>query len=443
MIKQTFFALALGVVAVAAAAPAGAQTASPAPGGTTAPAVSPSPAKPLVTPTGAPSATPAASPSEPPKFIQLSGFGDGGFTAVNGTDAARFTTGVPSRIFDAATGPFFDANGGRLLARPNDFNNTLDLQNANVQLTLTGPVVSAKFEGSLGTDADVIASNGQSRGGVNLTYAYLQFARGPVTVLAGKFATLAGAEVIESPNDSNYSRSYLFGEAVPFTHTGVRVTYAATPKVSVIAGVNNGWDDWKFDGKKKTLEGGLAINPSPGYSLTLQTYNGNDFALGGQGGANLTPYPPLYTNRMLYDGVLTVHPTGALTLIANYDNGTQLSGSQNVGAQAPLAFSTQHWNGIAGYANYQFTPKYGISLRKETFHDVTGFRTGIAQRLQSNTATLGYTPNNNYIFRAEYRLDTTDANSFTYRGYVPTIGAPFDGRPHQSSIGVETIVKFP
>jgi hypothetical protein len=408
----------LGLTGLAAAA--GAQTATPA-------------MKPALSPAPSPSATATVAPTPSPtpyKLITLQGSLDAGYTSVAGTDAARFLSGSPSRIFDAGTGPFFDENGGRQLAGPNDFNGAVDLQNANLSATFNGPFIGGKIEGSFGSDADVIASNGQSRSGSNLTQAYIQAVKGPITLIAGKFETLAGAEVIEAPGNSNYSRSYLFGEAIPFTHTGARVTYAYNSKVSVVVGANNGWDDWKFAGKKKTLEGALLLTPSPGYAVTLDTYNGNDFAIGGNSALD---FAPVYTNRMLYDGVLTVHPTGALTLIANYDNGTQLGDGTGL-------FETAHWNGIAGYANYAFTPVYGVSLRKETFHDINGFRTGYMQRLQSNTATFNYTPGSNFIFRLEYRLDASDLPVFTFRGIDP-LTEP--GRQHQGSFGLETIVKFP
>ena len=421
-------------VALCAAGLAPKAFAQPAPSAT--PVGAPTPAQPLASP--APGASPAASPSPsatPFKLITLTGSGDAGYTTVGGTDRVRFINGVPSRIFDAANGPFFDANGGKQLAPPNDFNNVPDLQNANIQLTLNGSVVGAKFEGSFGTDADVIASNGQTRSGTNLTQAYLQFVGGPVTFLVGKFSTLAGAEVIEAPGNSNYSRSYLFGEAIPFTHTGIRATFAANSKVSIVAGVNNGWDDWKFVNKKKTLEGAVLLTPSPGYSLNLQTYNGNDFALNGNSALGLAP---IFTNRSLYDGVLTIHPTSALTVIANYDNGTQLADTTGL-------IGTSHWNGIAGYVAYQFRPQFALSLRKETFHDAEGFRTGITQRLQSNTATINYTPGSNYLFRVEYRLDSSDGNNFTYRNapIVDPITGFTAGRNHQSSLGIESVFKFP
>ncbi len=412
---------ACAVLCLAGSSRALAQSPSPSPSPSSSPSASPAPS--VAAPVPSPTATPF-------KLVTLSGFADAGFTAVGLTDQVRFTSGVPSRIFDGATGAFADANGGRQLASPNDFNRTPNLQNLSLQLLLNGSAVSAKFEGSFGSDADVIASNGQSRAGANLTQGYLQFVKGAATLLVGKFSSLAGAEVIESPSNTNFSRSYLFGDAVPFTHTGVRLTYAATPKLSIVGGLNDGWDDWKFAGKKKTLEGALVLKPSPGYSLTLATYNGSEFALNGN--SNLGAVPVL-SNRSLYDGVLTLHPTSALTIVANYDNGTQLADGTN-------AFQTARWNGAAAYLNYQLNPRYGVSLRKESFHDTQGFRTGTPQRLQSSTATLAVTLESNCVLRFEYRLDASDAPAFTYRGYSPVTDT---GRNHQSSIGFETIVKFP
>jgi hypothetical protein len=382
-------------------------------------------------PSPAPTASPAPAPSPTPyKLITLQGSGDFGYSSVDLTKAARFVDGTPSRVFDTSTGPFFDENGGRQITGASDVNQIPDLQNINLSATFNGAVLSGKIEGSLGSDANVIASNGQSRSGTNLTQAYLQAATGPVTILLGKIETLAGAELIEAPLDTNYTRSYLFGYAIPFTHTGARLTYAVNPKVSVVAGANNGWDDWKFAGKKKTLEGALLLTPSPGVAWTIATYNGNDFAVNGN---SAIAFAPVLTNRMLYDSVLTLKATSSLTLIANYDNGTQLPDS---GAFFPMA---AHWNGIAGYANYAFSSVCAVSIRKETFHDDQGFRTGLpgGVRVQSSTATFNYTPDSTYLFRLEYRLDGADKNAFTFRDAPAGIG-----RDHQSSVGVEAVVKL-
>jgi hypothetical protein len=51
---------------------------------------------------------------------------------------------------------------------------------------------------------------------------------------AGKFATHMGSEVIGGYDGYNdeFSRGFIFGFGVPFTHTGVKATYAFTSKIS-------------------------------------------------------------------------------------------------------------------------------------------------------------------------------------------------------------------
>src|SRR5258708_12830054 len=98
---------------------------------------------------------------------------------------------------------------------------------------------------TVGSDAQVIHSSPEGTGAgssmFDVTQAYAQYAGGPLTVIAGKFATLQGTEVIWSPSNNNISRSILFG-AIPFTHTGVRATWALSDTVTLIARVNNAWD---------------------------------------------------------------------------------------------------------------------------------------------------------------------------------------------------------
>lgn len=411
-----FFAFAL---TIAVGANVNAASAQPAP------AASPSavPANPKPVATAAATAAPAPT-ATPYKFITFTGSSiDAGITTVLGSDKARFVNGNPARVFDGGNGPFQDYNSSRILAPANDFVNVPVLQHAIVNVNMNGPFIGGRIEYGFGPDFDAVASNGQSHSGNGPIQAYLQAAKGPITFIAGKFSTLAGAEVIEAPGNTNYSRSYQFGNAVPFTHTGVRLTYAYNPKISVIVGANNGWDDTKFVGKKKTIEAGLALTPSPGYALNLTTYNGNDFAVFGN--------PAIISNRMLYDAVLTVHPTSALTLVGNYDNGTQLADNTN-------SFSTAHYNAIEGIATYQVNSQYGVSLRKESFHDTNGFRSGIAQRVQSSTATINYTPNSTYIIRGEYRIDKSDVNAYQFRNDTGGIGRNF-----QPTFGLEAVVKFP
>src|SRR5581483_2493446 len=91
-----------------------------------------------------------------------------------------------------------------------------------------------------GKDAAVIHSfDTMSESQFDVTQAYAQYATGPVTIIAGKFVTMHGTEVIASTGNTNFSRSILFG-SVPFTHTGLRATYAMSDAVSLLVGLNNG-----------------------------------------------------------------------------------------------------------------------------------------------------------------------------------------------------------
>ena len=98
-----------------------------------------------------------------------------------------------------------------------------------------------------------------------LAQAYVQYIGGPVTVIAGKFVTLAGAEVLSSAGNTNISRSLLYSFE-PVTHTGVRLTYAVNDQINLIIGANNGWiySDEVSAGTGKTLEAGAAMDAVEG-----------------------------------------------------------------------------------------------------------------------------------------------------------------------------------
>ena len=118
-----------------------------------------------------------------------------------------------------------------------------------------------------GTDAQILNENesatksgSTSASSVDARQAYLQYATGPLTIIAGKYVTMAGAEVINPSQDTNFSRSLLFWELEPLDHTGVRATYAVTDTVSVIVGVNNGWNSTNTDFGSKTGEFSATAN---------------------------------------------------------------------------------------------------------------------------------------------------------------------------------------
>ncbi|TLY62979.1 MAG: porin, partial [Gammaproteobacteria bacterium] len=284
-----------------------------------------------------------------------------------------------------------------------------------------------------GRDARVIASLGESTSNFDVTQAFAQYAHGPLTIIAGKFVTLAGAEVINSTQDTNYSRSILFGYAIPFTHTGARLTYAASDQVSVIVGVNNGWDQLQDANKQKTGELGISFTPNKVFSLAAQGYSGVEQLSGGTFiGAGT------HGLRSLIDAVGTYNATSQLTFILNVDWGQQ----ENVTSLVNGTSITAKWDGAAAYANYQVNDQWRLSVRAEYFDDKDGYRTGVIQKWKEATLTLAYLPTKFIEIRGEVRGDKSDSNAFV-KDTAFFSGTPGAGvTDNQASIGLEAVYKF-
>ena len=88
-------------------------------------------------------------------------------------------------------------------------------------------------------------------------------------VRAGKWASLLGYEVIESPNNLNFSRGYLFNFAGPFTHTGVVANYSPAEWITLYAGVATGSDT--TDDNNERPMGGLLVALTPLADLSIIT----------------------------------------------------------------------------------------------------------------------------------------------------------------------------
>lgn len=253
----------------------------------------------------------------------------------------------------------------------------------------------------------------------DLRQAYLQYATGPVTVIAGKYVTLAGAEVINPTLNANFSRSLLFFDAEPLTHTGVRATYAVTDTLNLIAGLNNGWNTTSTSFGSKTGEVGMAWIPNKIFSLSTQAYFGK-FS------------PSLDAERTLVDVVATWNATSALTVIMNFDYDRQdgVSG-------APSAT----WNGTALYLNYAFNDQWRVSLRAEYLADQDGFVTATTgQTLKEGTVTFGYDPVKSFELRAEVRYDKAQTNLFQRTAGTGSAGAPFGNS--LTELALQGIYKF-
>ncbi|MGE3319181.1 MAG: outer membrane beta-barrel protein [Candidatus Berkiella sp.] len=282
----------------------------------------------------------------------------------------------------------------------------------------------------LGRDALATAAYGynpdidQQHVGFDVLQAYMQYAISPFTIMAGKYITLVGYEVIESPGNANFSHSLLFTFAEPTTHTGVRGVYAVNDKLKLIVGMNDGWDSIRDWGKGKTIELGMAYTPTSNLSLSAQGYSGTERVV------SRTSVGPTGL-RNLIDLIASYNVSDQLTIAANYDYGSQ----ENVLSSDASSISTVTWQGLAGYVNYKFNDMWRLAGRAEVFDDTDGYRTGIEQNIKELTLTLGFSPVKNLEIRAETRRDFANVSSFVDK----STGAP---RATQQSFALEAIYQF-
>jgi hypothetical protein len=222
---------------------------------------------------------------------------------------------------------------------------------------------------------------------------YLAPAGKGLKIDVGKFVTNAGAEVIETKDNWNYSRGLLFSWAIPYFHFGAKATYAFNDKVSLAGFLLNGWNNSVDNNSGKTTGFTLAVTPTKKLAFIENYYVG-----------------PEQTNnnsnfRHLTDTVVTFNPTSKLSLIGNFD----------YGHEAFSPGSPVWWSGFAGYIKYAPNDKWAVATRGEWFKDHNGFTTGTAQNLGEFTLTLQRMFASKIISRLEYRRDMSDQSVFPYR----------------------------
>jgi len=292
------------------------------------------------------------------------------------------------------------------VANPNGTpDRVFDSQNSSFDLHQFGLTVAKQpkegFGGlvniTVGSDAQVLHSfpegTGVGTSMFDITQAYGQYSSGALTMIAGKFTTLAGTEVIASSGNTTFSRSILFG-AIPFTHTGVRASYAPTDTVTLYGGLNNGWDQMIDGNRQKTLELGATLNPAKPLTITISGYVGNESATSP---VVATPGVGPQDNRTLLDAVANYIVSNSLSFGAEILYVTQ---DRPVGGSAK-------WNGYALYGTYMLNPKWRGVVRLEQFDDKNGFRFNTAQGTKYSEATLclSYLPTSSVELRTEVRTD--------------------------------------
>ena len=206
---------------------------------------------------------------------------------------------------------------------------------------------------------------------------------------AGAFVTAAGAEVIETNGNWNYSRSLLFSYAIPCYHFGLRATMPFGSHFNGGVYLVNGWNNVEDNNGGKTV-GLMGAFTSKKLTWTHTYHVGPE-----KNGLN-------HGLRQLYDTTMLLTPHGKASFYVNFD----------YGQDRRVAGGRDRWVGIAGAGRFAVNRWFAVAQRLEWFNDATGFTTGTVQKIKEVTTTAEVALKGGLVSRLEYRRDWSNTPFF-------------------------------
>ena len=247
-----------------------------------------------------------------------------------------------------------------------------------------------------------------------------------LTITVGKFVTNAGAEVIESNANWNYSRSLLFYYAIPYFHFGAKAAYTFNPKWAVNVSLVNGWNNTNithdFAGQSSglTYGGSVTYTPNAKWSVIENYYAGPVVDGFGSGSKTFNHW------KQLSDSIISYTPNAKWAFQVNGDYGFGPRFESEECDDAIVAQGVEectfgpkvNWWGAAGYLKYTMSPKTNFAVRYEYFNDTDGYAGllgGTEGWVQEVTGTYSYNLTSALLVRGEYRYDYA-STPFFYTG---------------------------
>ena len=232
------------------------------------------------------------------------------------------------------TANFVDGAGtpGILIASPENANG-FGLGSINTVFAYEGEKSGFVADLAFGPKAD----DANLAGAINQLYAYYNVSD-KTTITAGQFNTFLGYEVISPAANFNYTVSYLFN-AGPFSHTGIKLDYAASEDLSYMLAVTNSHAISSADGN---VGGEMQFGAQVGYKGQYL-----NFIYGGVDGSGITD-----------------------NMFVDYTGGFDLSDSLFLGINAAYSHSEDAdagYQGAALYIENTFSDSFALGLRPEFF----------------------------------------------------------------------------
>ncbi|HET6542154.1 MAG TPA: porin [Chryseolinea sp.] len=355
-------------------------------------------AAPAATPTTTPAEEPAEAEDENGEFT-FSGYFDTYYFANLNKPASRNNLGASgiSRGFDRYVGQF---QLGMLMARMSYSYKSVEL----VSEVGWGPNVEY---GSYGNDfrykwGTVIANNTTTAVAIKQAYVNVK-PTDKLTLTLGQFGTHIGYELIDAPLNFHYSINNTFNAGIPFYHIGLKGTYAFSDKVSLMAGIVNGTDNYNDNNRGKSFIGQLFVSPVKGLSLYLNTIQGNE------GNALPDGTDPESSYFGVLDFVASYQISERVLLAFWGMYGSAKGDFQGVDNGPDML----HWSGANLYVTYKFSDVFSLGTRLEHFDNEDGARglktNGLGTSANTYTLTGNFSiADGKLTLKPEVRLDDFD-----------------------------------
>jgi hypothetical protein len=233
-----------------------------------------------------------------------------------------------------------------------------------------------------------------------------------LTVDFGKWASALGVENNYTKDQMNYSRSYLFN-FLPFYHFGFRSSYNVAPWLNVNYWLVNGVQQSEDFNGNKSQALLLAFKPAKTLTWNVNYYTGvedRDTVPALNPGIPVLPTQPGLSHLLLHT---PGHRLNIIDTYATWSSNAKLTlavEADYVTHRADVA--SAHVSAAAGYARYQFTPRFALSGRGEYLNDIGGLFSGTAQALKEATLTADYLFAEGFLMRTEWRRDFSNRQFF-------------------------------
>lgn len=245
-----------------------------------------------------------------------------------------------------------------------------------------------------------------------------------LTIQVGKMYTHLGFEVVKASENWNYSRSVLFGYAIPFWHVGAAVRYALVPeKLNLGLFIYNENTGLYETNRSKSV--GLQLQGSL-WGDSQVTYN---FLSGPEISSDGVTHV-----RTLHEGIWTQ------PLSDNWQMAVDVVFGQLSRARSNQRRNAQ-WIAWAAYLKWQHD-KFYLSPRYEIYTDRSGAtvetatteKPALPQRLITSTLTAGWEFEEGIEWKFEGRHDRSSARLFNAHDQ--------ETRPTQTTLSTALVVKF-